>query len=182
MCDSQIDLAALVYENHQDPDEVLDSFAIGLRTGGYRVAGLVQIPSCANGLLSVKIIHTGETVPLLENRGPEAKGCKLDVAQLLHAGAKVAAAIDEGVDLLIINRFGKQEQEGKGLVYLIEKAVGEKVPVIVAMRSDVFPQWVKFENGMSVKIECSNAALNAWWGNVSQRVQGRSGAAFLKHT
>src|ERR1700749_2805989 len=43
MFDSQCDLAALVYERDQDPDQILREFASDLKADGYRAVGLVQL-------------------------------------------------------------------------------------------------------------------------------------------
>ena len=41
--DAQCDLAALVYDAHQDPDGVLRDFARELNERGFRALGLVQL-------------------------------------------------------------------------------------------------------------------------------------------
>ena len=61
MFDSQCDLAALVYEQHQDPDRILRDFAIELNERGYRAVGLVQLGHhCTDGNLSAMLVHSGE--------------------------------------------------------------------------------------------------------------------------
>jgi hypothetical protein len=174
MFDSQCDLAALAYEQDQDPDAVLRDFAAGLAAQGVRAVGLVQLGHREFDVpkLNAVMLHTGEQVRLFQDLGPGAKGCKLDVGQLLDAGTRVADAIDEGADLVIINRFGKQEREGKGLAYLIERALSSDIPVVIAVPAHRFADWIAFADGMSVKLPCNRAALDAWWAKVS----GRGGA------
>src|SRR5258708_29336932 len=107
MFDSQCDLAALVYEQNQDPDEILRDFPSDLKARGYRAVGLVQTGH--HGLdapkLSAMLIHSGEELQLFQDLGACATGCRLDVGQLLDAGAQVASAIDQGADLVIVNRI-----------------------------------------------------------------------------
>jgi hypothetical protein len=171
MFDSHADLAALVYANDQRPDDILRSFAMEVRARGHRVTGLVQLDGhCSDGQLAVMVLHTGERIGLLENRGTGAKGCRLDVQRLLNAGSKVADAIGDGADLVVINRFGKQEQGGKGLRFLIEQALGAEIPVVVAVAQSAFPAWTQFSDGMSVKLACNTRALRAWWQSVSGQV------------
>lgn len=171
MFDSQCDLAALVYEKDQDPDEVLHSFAADLGRQGVLAVGLVQLGHRKFDVpkLNAVMLHTGAQVRLFQDLGPGAKGCKLDVGQLLDAGTQVADAIDQGADLVIINRFGKQEREGKGLSYLIERALSSDIPVVIAVPSHRFADWIAFADGMSVKIPCRREALTAWWHKVSCR-------------
>ena len=170
MFDSQCDLAALVYEQQQDPDRILRDFAIELNERGYRAVGLVQLGHhCTDGNLSAMLVHTGEPLPLLQDLGSCSAACRLDVGQLLDAGQQIARAIDQGADLLIVNRFGRQEREGKGLSYLVERALSADIPVVIAVPSHRFTDWIKFADGMSVKLRCSHEALSAWWGAVSAR-------------
>jgi hypothetical protein len=174
MFDSQCDLAALVYERHQDPDQILREFAADLNRRGYRAVGLVQLGHhCTDApKLSAMLVHTGEELQLFQNLGTCATGCRLDVGQLLDAGSQVASAIDQGADLLIINRFGRQEREGKGLSYLVERALSADIPVVIAVPSHRFTDWIKFADGMSVKLRCDREALDAWWSAVSTRNAG----------
>ena len=97
---------------------------------------------------------------------------------MLEAGAQVASAIDQGADLVIVNRFGRQEREGKGLSYLIERALSADIPVVIAVPSHRFADWIRFADGMSVKLRCNRAALDSWWNAVSAR---NAGTIALRH-
>ncbi|MDR3487300.1 MAG: DUF2478 domain-containing protein [Bradyrhizobium sp.] len=176
MFDSQCDLAALIYEQNQDPDAVLRAFASDLKARGYRVAGLVQTGHhCIDApKLSAMLVHSGEELQLFQDLGTCATGCRLDVGQLLDAGGKVASAIDQGVDVVIVNRFGRQEREGKGLSFLIERALSADIPVVIAVPGHRFADWIRFADGMSVKLRCDRETLDAWWSLVSARNAGLS--------
>ena len=177
MFDAQCELAALVYERDQDPDEVLRDFASDLNARGYRAVGLVQTGHhCVDAPeLSATLVHSGEELQLFQNLGAGATGCRLDVGQLMDAGAQVAGAIEQGADLVIVNRFGRQESEGKGLSFLIERALSADIPVVIAVPSHRFADWIKFAGGMSVRLRCDRKTLDAWWQAVSARNAGVSG-------
>jgi hypothetical protein len=174
MFDSQCDLVALVYERDQDPDQLLREFASDLNASGHRAVGLVQLGHHCTDTpkLSAMLVHTGEELPLFQNLGACSTGCKLDVGQLLDAGTQIARAIDQGADLVIVNRFGRQECEGKGLSYLVEHALSADIPVVIAVPSHRFADWIRFADGMSVKLRCHREALDAWWNAVSARSVG----------
>src|SRR6202012_2827303 len=138
MFDAQNDLAALVYGEHDDPDAVLRDFAADLNARGVRAVGMVQAGQCADSSLSAVLVHTGETLLLAQDFDPNAKGCRLDIGRLQSAGERVAQAMDGGADLLIVNRFGKRERDGKGLGYLIERALKSEIPVVIAVSSERF--------------------------------------------
>jgi hypothetical protein len=167
MFDAQCDLAALVYEKHQDPDAALRSFAADLIASGHRVVGMVQAGKCADSSLSAILLHSGEKLLLAQDFDPAAQGCRLDLARLQNAGTRIADALARGADLVIINRFGKRERDGKGLSYLIERALDANIPVLIAVGKDHFADWIKFAGGMSVKLGCDRGALDAWWQAVS---------------
>jgi nucleoside-triphosphatase THEP1 len=169
MFDAQCDLAALVYERNQDPDAVLSAFAADLNARGFRAVGMVQAGQCADASLSAVLVHNGEVLALAQDATSPASGCRLDLGRLQDAAARVAGAMDAGADLVIVNRFGKRERDGKGLSRVIERALDADIPVVIAVSSDSFVDWIKFAGGMSVKLACDPTALSQWWNNISMR-------------
>ena len=166
MFDAQCDLAALVYEDHQNPDTVLRDFANDLNARGFRAAGMVQAGKCADSSLSAVLVHSGETLLLAQDFGPATSGCRLDLDRLQNAGARLAEALEAGADLLIVNRFGKRERDGKGLSHLIQRALDADIPVVIAVSRNRFADWIKFVGGMTVKLPCDRDAPDAWWQKV----------------
>jgi Protein of unknown function (DUF2478) len=178
MFDAQCDLAALVYEKDQDPDQILREFAADLNASGHRAVGIVQLGHhCADASLSAMLVHTGEHLQLFQDLGTCSVGCRLDVGQLLDAGQQIAQAIEQGADVLIVNRFGRQEREGKGLAYLVERALSADIPVVIAVPGHRFSDWIKFADGKSVKLRCDREALDAWWHIISSRNTDFAGTA-----
>lgn len=175
MFDAQCDLAALVYGPGQDPDAVLRGFAADLAERGLRAVGMVQAGACADSSLSAILLPEGEKLLLSQDFDPAARGCRLDLARLQNAADRVADAMAQGADLVIINRFGKRERDGKGLAHLIERALNADIPVVIAVGQENFADWIKFAAGMSVKLACDRQALDAWWRSVSLRVSGGAG-------
>src|ERR1700742_3865803 len=173
MFHAECDLAALVYDRDQDPDAVLRDFAADLNAQGYRAVGMVQAGQCADSSLSAELLHNGETLLLAQDPDPSARGCKLDVSRLLGAGQRVAEALEQGADILVVNRFGKRERDGKGLAYLIDRAIEAKLPVVIAVSREHFSEWIKFAEGMTVKLACDRHALDAWWRGVAMRLPRR---------
>lgn len=179
MFDAQCDLAALVYDVNDDPDAILRDFAADLNAHGARAVGMVQTGQCADSSLSAVMVHSGEMVLLAQPPSPDttslgttspgATSCKLDLSRLQDAGARVADALAAGADFVIINRFGKRERNGKGLGFLIERALNADIPVVIAVSRSSFADWITFAGGMSVKLACDRHALDAWWRNVSLR-------------
>jgi nucleoside-triphosphatase THEP1 len=170
MFDARGDLAALVYEADQDPDAILRDFASDLNARGFRAVGMVQAGQCADSSLSAVLLHSGEKILLAQDFDPAASGCRLDVARLQDAGARVAAALEAGADLMIINRFGKRERDGQGLAYLIERALKADIPVVIAVSSQRLAEWIKFAGSTTVRLACDQHLLDSWWRTISVRV------------
>ena len=47
------------------------------------------------------------------------------------------------------------------------RALNADIPVVIAVSSHRFADWVRFAGGMSVKLRCDRATLEAWWNGVS---------------
>ncbi len=172
MSDAQLNLAALVYDEHQDPDALLHDFARDLRRCGFRAVGMVQTGQCADSSLSAILLHNQEKLLLAQDFDPAASGCRLDRDRLQAAGAKVSDALAAGADVVIVNRFGKREREGGGLVFVIERALKAEIPVVIAVSSERIADWIKFAGVARVKIACERQALDAWWREVAPRFAG----------
>jgi hypothetical protein len=159
--DAQCDLAALVYAEPDEPDRLLREFVQELTTCGHRVVGLLQT-RLDDGGAAVTVLPTGETIALAPGRGPNsARPIPCDLAE---AAARIDALIQPGADLVIINRFGKLEAEGAGLIDEIARALGSDIPVLVAVPEFRFSEWLSFCRGMGVKLPCRSGSLQGWWG------------------
>ena len=98
------------------------------------VRGYEPFVADGNGFVLGKLAlrkHAGEVWTTLgalrisQDRGKWARGCRLDAGSLELAVAQVASALDVGADLMIINKFGKHEAEGRGF-----RAVARPVPAM----------------------------------------------------
>ena len=168
--DAQCDVAAVVYGAGDDPDGLLIGFADDLRRAGLRPVGVVQAGrSCRaeNPKLGVVVLPGGDTVCLVADPGACGAGCRLDAGRLADLAKRLAAAIDEGADLVIINRFGSSEAEGGGLIDLIVQALDADRPVLIAMPERRFADWIRFSGGMNVRLACRRDALDLWWRSVA---------------
>src|SRR5262245_2620374 len=182
--DAQCDLAAVVYGADDDPDRLIAGFAADLHRAGSRPAGVVQLGrSCRaeNPRLGVVMLPNGEVVRLaLQVFASQAEahvtGCRLDPDRLAGLATRLATAIEAGADLVIINRFGRSEVEGKGLIDLIPQALDADIPVLIAVPEQRFAAWIRFSEGMNVRLACRREALDRWWLTVTGPSRPRSAA------
>ncbi len=112
-------------------------FNVAQRAGalGYRLAGTVQVNtdrgSDCKCDMDVKVLPNGPSIRISQDLGAGAKGCRLDPDALETAVSMVDAQILQGADLLIINKFGKHEAEGRGFRDTIALALERGIPVLV---------------------------------------------------
>lgn len=175
MFDSQADIAAVVYGPDDDPDPLMHEFADDLLRSGFRVVGLVQAGhtiGLAQARVSAVALPMRTAVSLRHTCEPASVGCHLDEGHLAETRCRIAAAMSEGADLVIINRFGKLEATGGGFVDEIRLAVAADIPVLIAVTDQRFWMWTRFCAGMTVKLACSREPIEAWWRAVSRRPSG----------
>lgn len=149
-------IVAVTYEDGQDVDRVMRAAALRLARAGFALAGLVQTnhprPGRTRCDMMLEDLASGEQVGISQDRGPGARGCRLDVGELLRGIALVEAALEADVDLLILNKFGKTESEGGGFRPLIEQAVASGIPVLIAVPWRNMEAWHAFAGDLSQAI------------------------------
>src|SRR3546814_12857392 len=72
--------------------------------------------------MDLRLLPDGPVVRISVDRGAEARGCRLDAGAVEQSVLWVAGTL-ESAELLVVNKFGKQEAEGKGLSGTIAEAL-----------------------------------------------------------
>ena len=54
------------------------------------------------------------------------------------------SSLDPATRLVVINRFGKRETDGRGFRSMIESAVAMEVPVLVGVKQVHLDAWIRF--------------------------------------
>ena len=92
-----ITITALIYTDSDAADRALRDVAMTLIERGSRLAGLVQRNTARPGRsrcdMVLEELASGELIGISQDRGPLARGCALDVGQLLGAMQIVRAAL-----------------------------------------------------------------------------------------
>lgn len=149
-------ITAVIYTQGEDVDAAFRRLAMQLIGAGHRLVGFVQRneprPGRTRCDMVLEDLRSGETINISEDRGSEAKGCRLDVDRLLVAAAMVWETAAEVPDLLVINKFGKAEGAGGGLRHLIVEALDRNVPVLVAVPWRNLDSWRIFSGGLSTDL------------------------------
>lgn len=148
-----------------ETDRLIAALAEMLQARGVEVAGTVQTNRAREGA-----VHTDMDLWLLPN-GPEIRisqvlgegstGCRLDAGALEGAVAEVARRL-AGADVLIVNKFGRQETDGRGFRSLLGDALEQGIPVIIGVNPDYLSAFEEFSAGFAERLPNDQAAILAW--------------------
>lgn len=149
-----------------DTDLVLERLATDLAARGLRCSGTVQINSERADAgpcdMDVRVLPDGPVLRISQSLGLQAKGCRLDPTALEKAVGLVAANLSSGADLLIINKFGKHEAEGRGFRDVIAEALAAGVPVLVGLNALNRQAFDIFAGGLAMQLPPETVSLMAW--------------------
>jgi hypothetical protein len=159
-------LAVIPYARGFQIDELMAALAGALKQRGLRLGGVVQHNQgpCETGCAAMVLedLATGARFPISAPRGPLASGCVLDTAGLAAAGGAVLTALDHDIDLLLVNKFGRQEMLGQGLRQEIAAGLAAGLPVLLAVRTDWLDAWRAFAGDDWIELPADTAAVEAW--------------------
>jgi hypothetical protein len=161
-------LAAIVFDRDDAPDPPLIAFLEAAARRGVRVAGLVQERACDDPLRALKDARvrdlvSGNALDIMQDLGPEATGCSVDPAAIAVAARWLDAARATAPDLLVVNRFGRLESEGGGMLAEIGEAFVDGLPLIVCVPMRYLGAWDAFAAGLDAKLKPTREAIEGWW-------------------
>ena len=158
-------LAVIVFED--DGNEAVQTLweaVEQLQQKGLKVGGLLNKKDGQGGYIGEVIcsISDDREYRILVDRGAGASGCRLDSEALAASSAVPREALDQGIDILVINKFGIAEAEGSGLVAEISRAVSEGVPVLSTVHDKYAEQWRSFSGDLGVELFPMVEEVQAW--------------------
>ncbi|MFC0200622.1 DUF2478 domain-containing protein [Paracoccus rhizosphaerae] len=146
-------------------DEFLAQVATQLQRRGVRLAGTVQSnverPDRKKCDMDIVVLPHGPVLRISEDRGDLARGCRLDAGVLEQAVVEVAQALPRA-ELLIVNKFGKQEAEGRGMAPLIADALDQGIPVLLGVNGLNLPAFQDFAAGLEIALPAEPARVLEW--------------------
>ena len=149
-------ITAILYSEGRDVDRVMARLACRLQASDVRLAGFIQynLPHAGRRRcdMALRELSSGEIIGISQDRGPEARGCHLDVSELLRGMQLGRQALAQQPDLLLLNKFGKAEGEGGGFRPLIAEAIELGVPVLIAVPWRNIDSWRIFSGDLSTEI------------------------------
>lgn len=164
--DTLAPIAAVVYKPTDHVEPLLLRVAIALRNRGLRVGGVLQhdMATIADDPCAMELedLHSGEKFAMSQDLGSGSEACRLDPASLAHAAVAIRRALDDGVQLVMFNKFGAQEASGAGLRDEMGLAVVSGVPMITAVGERFLGEWDAFTGGAATLLPPDDASVLAW--------------------
>lgn len=159
-------LAAIRFDSG-DIDYFLTGIAKTLAACGVRVRGALQsrgpmVGECHCADMDLTTLHSGRVFRISQPLGQGSHGCRLHPGALAECSSFIEAELRAGADLLILNRFGRGESEGRGFRDLIATAIQLGVPVLTAVRPIYAGAWASFGAGATCDLPMERAAVLAW--------------------
>lgn len=167
-------LAYVMTETRGTTDRLLTLFSRQLIERGSRLIGVAQTNTeCADSTLcdmDVQVLPDGPTIRISQSLGTGARGCRLDPAALEQAVALVSASLDSNPQLLVINKFGKHEAEGRGFRPVIGEAMLRGIPVLAGVNTLNHDAFIAFTQGMGKRLSAEPQALDTWVRDIGQDI------------
>lgn len=146
-------------------NRVLREVAEALSARGMRLCGTVQINTpCAGGGpcdMDVRVLPDGPLLRISQSLGRGSTGCRLDPEALERAVAASARVLPEA-EVLLVNKFGKQEALGRGFRPLIAEALERGLPVLVGLNALNRAAFDSFTGGLAEELPADPALLAEW--------------------
>ncbi|SHM39549.1 Protein of unknown function [Paracoccus solventivorans] len=150
----------LGYVIHDDTDgsDRMAALARLLAARGLRLGGAVQVNSTGGDCTMDLAVLGTDAAPIRISQalGPGSKGCRLDPDALERAVGLALSAL-AGADLVLVNKFGKQESLGRGFRELIAESLSRGIPVLTAVAPDYLPAFHDFTGGDATLLNWDDA-------------------------
>ena len=158
--------AAAVYNAETVDRMALLKFVENLKQQNVQVGGLLQAAlfDSSGGITGLDAIDvaTGRRIPISRaSSNPEE--CGLDVSALTGTSGIIRNAIAAKVDLVVVEKFGELEQEGKGLIDEIMQTITEGIPLIISVSENALPLWQELSGNLGDVLVFEEDAFRRWW-------------------
>lgn len=165
--------AAAVYRADTGDRMALLKFVEQLKSEQVCVGGLLQealFDSAGeiSGLNAIDVL-TNQRVPItrqIENEGE----CAFDVSALAETTAIIRNAIGDRVDLMVVEKFGELEQDGRGLIDEIFQTIAAGIPLLISVPEAALPLWQERSGELGDVLAFNVESFQQWWRNLGPAI------------
>jgi len=156
--------AAILDDGTTDVDELLAAVVAHQKQLGRRVRGLLMTyPDGRDGCMRPMVmvdVATGEFYTVSQDLGSGAAGCRADLQGFARASRVLHTALDDA-ELVVCNRFGNFEAEGKGFAAELLAILAAGIPLLTAVSTRHRERWLEFSGGAAV-LPAEPQAIEVW--------------------
>jgi nucleoside-triphosphatase THEP1 len=161
--------AAAVYTRNTADRMALYRFVEKQKEQNVRVGGILQqaIFDSSGRVTGIDAIDISTNRRTVISRPAEKEGqCGLDVSALVETSSILRGAINNQLDLVVVEKFGELEQSGKGLIDEILQTIVEGIPLLISMPEAALPIWQERSGGLGSVVDFEESAFEKWWRGV----------------
>jgi len=167
-------LAGVTGQRRGETDRLLAAVADRLARDGVRLVGALRpaAPDAGSGQCDsdLWLLPDGPRVRITQDLGAGSAACRMDAGAFEEAvGLATCLLRAGGADLLMLNKFGLGEAEGRGFRALIAAALGEGVPVLTGVSETHRAAFETFAGGMATHLAPEQDAILDWCRSVARR-------------
>jgi nucleoside-triphosphatase THEP1 len=174
----QLKIGAIVRPADSCIPDSMEGFARILQGQGYLVRGLIQRNSGLAGTCACTMtlvdLENGRQFRISQDLGTGSTCCRVDTQAMAEASSVLRQAMETETDLLIINKFGKLETQGRGMVDEILAAAARGIPLLTSVEAPLLDRWREFTGGLAEELTPGCGALLRWWDSIRPRGVPRS--------
>ena len=158
--------AAAVYKPDTDDRMALMKFVekqklLKTRVGGVLQEAIFNSEGEVVGLNAVDV-STNRRIPITRPV-KNSNECSLDVSALAQTTGIIRNAISDRLDLIVVDKFGELEQNGKGMIDEILQTIAEGIPLLIAVPRAALPLWQERSGELGSVLPYSEKAFQQWW-------------------
>lgn len=159
-------LADVTTSGHGRIDDLIADVVCAFTDDGLRLAGTVRArPADPSGHpcdMDLRVLPDGPRFRISQPMGSAAKGCRLE-GGVIEAIAWAVEGRMLGTDLLIINKLGKLEAQGRGLCPAIALAMEMEIPTLVGVNEMNAPGFMAFPGCVAAPLAPDMGAILDWY-------------------
>ena len=158
--------AAAVYKPDTGDRMALLKFVEKQKVLNTRVGGILQEAIFGSegqiaGLNAIDV-STGHRIPISRPAKNDDE-CGLDVSALTETTGIIRKAISDRLDLVVVEKFGELEQNGKGLIDEIMQTIVEGIPLLISVPEAALPVWQERSGELGSVLAFNEEAFQDWW-------------------
>ncbi len=158
--------AAAVYNPDTGDRMALFKFVEKQKSMNTRVGGVLQeaIFSTEGEIIGLNAVDvaTNRRIPITRPVKNDDE-CGLDVSALAETTEIIRNAIGDRMDLVVVEKFGELEQNGKGLIDEILQTIIMGIPLLISVPRAALPIWQERSGELGSVLPFSEEAFQQWW-------------------